>query len=236
MGKQKKDKREYHKATYVLAVLLSVLTVVAFVHWAIRPRPAHLGMALLLLFVAWRVWRKAPLEVYLADPKKSSKSVRGDLIGLPIALWIVLVFMSPLELAFPNHMPWEYKWEVKAMKEDFSSRYYYFPDEIPKGAKDVVWKQYPGYMQGKAFKYLMFTADEAYIQAELAKYEADATLLTSEMMETVSIYPLTQEVSLERRGHVEIYSLYLASSPEEYPSAMGIMVDKEQGMICYFYE
>lgn len=233
MGRQKKEKRQYHKATYVLAVLLSVLAVAAFLHWAIRPRPAHLGMALLLLFVAWRVWRKAPLEVYQADPKKSSRSVRGNLIGLPVALWIVLLFLSPLEMAFPSHMPWEYKWEVKAMKEDLPSRYYYFPDEIPKGAKNIVWKQYPGYLQGKAFKYLMFTADEAYIQAELAKYEADATLLTSEM---VSVYPLMQEVSLERREHVEIYSIYLASSPEEYPYAMGIMVDREQGRICYFYE
>lgn len=231
-----KEKKEYHKATHVFAVLLSVAATAACLHWAIRPRPAHLGMALLLLLVAWRVWRIAPLEVYEADPKKCSKSLRGYLFGLPVMLWIVLVFLSPLELAFPTHMPWEYKWEVKAMKEDAPNRYYYFPDEIPKGAKKIIWKQYPGYLQGKAFKYLIFQADEEYIRAEIEKYEADATLLTPDEAEQVSIYPLSCEVAPERREHMQIYMLYQAEDPEEYPQAMGIMVDKEQGMICYFYE
>lgn len=235
MGIQK-EKKKYHKATYVFAVLLTVLSALAFLHWAIRPRPSHLGMTVLLAVTAWRTWRKAPLEVYEADPKKCSKSLRGYLLGLPVALWIVLVFLSPLEMAFPTHMPWEYKWEVKAMKEDSPNRYYYFPDAIPKGAKNVIWKQYPGYLQGKAFKYLMFTADEAYIRAELEKYEADARVLSQEALEPVSVYPLSQEVAPERREQVQIYMLYQAENPEEYPQAMGIMVDKEQGMICYFYE
>ncbi len=235
MGNQK-EKKEYHKATHVFAVLLTVAAIAAFLHWAIHPRPAHLGMALLLLFVTWRVWRMAPLEVYEADPKKCNKALWGDLIGLPVALWIVLVFLSPLELAFSTHMPWEYKWEVKAMKENYSERYYYFPDVIPKGAKKVVWKQYPGYLQGTAFKYLMFHIDEEYIREEIEKYEADATLLTPDEAEQVSVYPLSCEVAPERREHMQIYMLYQAENPEEYPQAMGIMVDKEQGMICYFYE
>lgn len=235
MGNQK-EKKEYHKATYVFAVILSVAATAALLFWAIRPRPAHLGMALLLLFAAWRVWRKAPLEVYEADPKKCSKSLRGYLFGLPVALWIVVVFLSPMEMVFPSHMPWEYKWEVKSMKENSPNRYYYFPDEIPKGAKNVVWKQYPGYLQGKAFKYLMFNADDAYIQAELEKYAADAKVVTPEALEPVSVYPLSQEVVPERREQVQLYMLYQAENPEEYPQAMGIMVDKEQGMICYFFE
>ncbi len=231
--KKNKEKKPYHKATYVFAVLLFVLAAMAFVYWAIRPRPSHLGVALVLLFCGWRVYRQALLEVYQSNPKKVDKSVRGYMLGLLPALWIVIVFLSPLELAFPSHMPWEYKWEAEAMKEDAPGRYYYFPDEIPKGATGVVWKQYPGYLQGKAFKYLMFTADDAYIEAELKKYAEDMTLVSQS---EVSVYPLHQEVAPERREKVEIYLLYQATNPEEYPSAMGIMVDKEQGMICYFFE
>lgn len=228
-----KEKKQRHKATYIFAILLFAAAVAAFVFWAVRPRPAHLGMAVVLAFCGWRVHRLSPLEVYERDPKKADKSVRGYMLGLVPLLWIVLVFLSPLELAFPSHMPWEYAWEVKDMKEDAPQRYYYFPDEIPEGAKNIVWKQYPGYLQGKAFKYLMFTADEAYIQSELEKYKEDVVLVKAQ---DVSVYPLHQEVTPERRDKVEIYMLYQASNPEEYPSAMGYMVDREQGMICYFYE
>lgn len=228
-----KEKKQRHKATYIFAILLFAAAVAAFVFWMVRPRPAHLGMAVVLAFCGWRVHRLSSLEVYERDPKKADKSVRGYMLGLVPLLWIVLVFLSPLELAFPSHMTWEYAWEVKDMKEDAPQRYYYFPDEIPEGAKNIVWKQYPGYLQGKAFKYLMFTADEAYIQSELEKYKEDVVFVKAQ---DVSVYPLHREVTPERRDKVEIYMLYQASNPEEYPSAMGYMVDREQRMICYFYE
>ncbi len=226
-------KRQRHKATYVFAALLLTAAAVAFVFWAVRPRPAHLGMSLVLLFCGWRVYRWSPLEVYKANPKKADKSVRGYMLGLLPLLWIVLVFLSPLELAFPSHMPWEYAWEVKEMKETAPARYYYFPDKLPKGAKNIVWKQYPGYLQGKAFKYLIMTVDDAYIQAELEKYKEDAVSVSAD---EVTVYPLSREIKPERVGQVEIYMLHQAENPEEYPSAMGIMTDREQGMICYFFE
>lgn len=233
MKKMGRAKKQYHKATYLFAMMLLGAAVAAFVHWAIRPRPSHLGVALVLLFCGWRVYRRAPLELYESDPKKADKSVRGYLFGLLPLLWMTLVALSPLELVFPTHMPWEYKWEMKSMKEDVPARYYFFPDEIPEGAKDVVWKQYPGYLQGKSFKYLMFSADDAYIQSELKRYEGEAALLSQN---EVSVYPLQQEVTPERRDKVEIYLLYQAGDPEEYPAAYGFMVDREQGMICYFLE
>ncbi len=226
-------KKQRHKATYIFAILLFVVGTAAFVFWMVRPRPAHLGIAATLAFCGWRVYRWSPLEVYEAEPKKADKSVRGYMLGLLPLLWMVVVFLSPLELVFPSHMPWEYAWEVNAMKEDVPSRYYYFPDEIPKGAKNIVWKQYPGYLQGKAFKYLMFTADEAYIQSEIETYEEEAVLMTAQ---DVTVYPIHREVAPERRDKVEIYMLYQSENPEEYPSAMGIMVDEEQAMICYFFE
>ncbi len=239
MKKTQKVKRQYHKPIYVFSVILFVLAAVALVHWAIRPRPAHLGVAVVLLFCGWRVYRQSPLEVYESNPKKADKSVRGYMLGLLPLLWMTIVFLSPLELALPTHMPWEYKWEVKAMKEDAPNRYYYFPDEIPKGAKNIVWKQYPGYLQGKAFKYLMFCAGDAYIQAELEKYEDDvapAVYDAENKAWDVSVYPLHQEIAPERVDDIEIYLLYKADNPEEYPAAYGLMVDREKGMICYFYE
>lgn len=231
--KKNKVKIQRHKATYIFALLLYVVAAIAFLHWAIRPRPSHLGVALFLLFCGWRVYRWSPLEVYESNPKKADKSVRGYMLGLLPALWIMVVFLSPLELVFPTHMPWEYAWEVKEMKETAPGRYYYFPDEIPEGAKDIVWKQYPGYLQGKAFKYLMFRTDDAYIQAEIEKYKEDALLVTAQ---EVSVYPLFQEVAPERMEKVEIYALYKADNPEEYPSLYGFMTDRQQGMICYFLE
>lgn len=228
-----KVKKQRHKATYVFAILLFVAAAVAFVFWMVRPRPAHFGIAVALAFCGWRVYHWSPLEVYEADPKKADKSVRGYMLGMLPLLWMVLVFCSPLELAFPSHMPWEYAWEVKAMKEDAPGRYYYFPDELPKGAKNIVWKQYPGYLQGKAFKYLMFNIDDDYIQAELEKYSEDVTLMSAS---EVSVYPISREIAPERKEKINIYMLYRAENPEEYPSAMGIMVDEEQDMICYFFE
>lgn len=233
MLKKKKEKKQYNKSIYVFAVLLFVASTAAFVYWVIRPRPSHLGIAVVLLFCAWRVHRQSPLEIYERDPKKADKSVRGYLFGLLPLLWLTIVFLSPLELAFPMHMPWEYKWEIKAMKENAPDRYYYFPDEIPKGAKNIVWKQYPGYLQGKAFKYLMFSAEEDYIQKELDKYKEDTRLVSQA---DVSVYPLHREVKQEHRDQMRIYMLYQAQNPEDYPMAMGIMVDEEQGMICYFFE
>ena len=231
--KKEQRKIQRHKATYIFAILLFAAAAAAFVFWAVRPRPAHLGMAVVLLFCGWRVYRQSPLEVYERDPKKADKSVRGYMLGLLPLLWIVLVFLSPFELAFSSHMPWEYAWEVKDMKEIAPGRYYYFPDEIPKGAKNVVWKQYPGYLQGKAFKYLMFTVDDGYIQAEIEKYKEDAVLMTAK---DVTVYPICKEVAQERRDKVDIYMLFQAENPEEYPAAMGLIVDEEQGMICYFFE
>lgn len=192
-----------------------------------------MGVAVVLLFCAWRVYRQSPLEVYERNPEKVNKSVQGYMLGLLPLLWMVMIFLSPLELAFPTHMPWEYAWEIKEMKEDSPGRYYYFPDKIPKGAKDIVWKQYPGYLQGTAFKYLMFSIDDAYIQSELEMYEKNAILLTGE---EVSVYPLRTEIAQERRKKVKIYALYKAENPDEYPAVYGIMVDREQGMICYFLE
>ena len=238
MKKWEKKTIQYHKATYVFSVFLFVFAAVALMFWMVRPRPAHLGVALVLLISAWNVRRKAPLEVYEKDPK-SRKSIRGCLFGLPVALWVTIVFLSPLELAFPSHMPWEYSWEVEKMKETAPDRYYYFPDEIPEGAKNIVWKQYPGYLQGKAFKYLMFRADDAYIEGELRKYEESAVPASFDEESgtwDVSVYPLSKEIELDRIDDLQIYLLYKSDNPEEYPSAMGIMVDKEQDMICYFFE
>ena len=77
------------------------------------------------------------------------------------------------------------------------------------------------------------TIDNDYIRDELKKYEGKTTLVSQS---DVSLYPLHREVAQERRSKADIYLLYRATNPEDYPSATGIMVDEEQGMICYFFE
>lgn len=86
-------------------------------------------------------------------------------------VYYVGAFFAPL---FPRHMLYEYKSDIKKLKEEYREAYFFFPDAIPEEAMEVTWVVCPSMMQGSGYEFLGFKASEEYINSIVAKYKEEA--------------------------------------------------------------
>ena len=107
------------------------------------------------------------------QPKPVKSKMLTPNIYAVIAIFIgVFLFMSiPLKLidAMAPHGKYVYYHDIKELKEK-SSRYEFFPSELPKSAKHVRWTVFPSVMQGDGYEFLRFEADPEFIAGQLDRY------------------------------------------------------------------
>lgn len=103
------------------------------------------------------------------------------LLGVIIAFgmaWIMLI-IPIMEMTFCRHSRWEYALEIDYYKsKDYKLSY--FPETLPKGARNVEWIVIPAFWQAKGNLVLGFDAGEEYIQQYIREHNAQVIDLYAE--------------------------------------------------------
>lgn len=163
-------------------------------------------------------------------PKKMAPKLVAIFFGTLIGTWMLYIMTSFLGMIFPKHMPYEYKGEIAKFKENSYYDRSFFPDAIPKGAKDVEWYVLPSMLQGGGTEVLIFTAPEDYIQSTIQTYTNEATICQVENdMYFQSFY------DKDRLDKLVVYKLY-DNDDWNHVHMWGIFVDQEINKIGFFCE
>lgn len=133
-----------------------------------------------------KAWEKRKREVQKSGktfdepkpekPKKMAQRLLPMFIATLFAGYFAYFLASMLTIAFPAHMPYEYKWDIAKLKEVDTEAYSFFPDQIPDDAKNVKWYVMPSFMQGSGTEVLIFDASDSYIQGVTNTYGSDAEI------------------------------------------------------------
>lgn len=207
-------------------------TICLLVYTIIHPRIQNIGVFLMVIYFEIRIYH----DIRKKKEKKGIVDIVGYAVMIPIVLGITYFFCSFWGFAFAQRMPWEYKGDIKELKAYSWDWYYYFPDEIPKGATSVKWVMCPGMMQGTPFEYLEFYTDKEYIQEVVSQYAEEAELIKYDTEYQGWPVCFSGERSIEegRDEFIELYILYLDNG--HHYRIRGFYVDEEKGLIRYFRE
>ena len=135
------------------------------------------------------------------------------------------------DLMCPYHMPYEYRGEIAKLKDINDSGYYFFPEDIPKGAEDIKWIRF-GFLRNMT-NMLVFTSDREYIDGVVDKYGGDAEVYSPH--ERSGGYFGLYNRENGRADKIKIYVLH-ESGMLDYYSYYGFFVDEEINRIGFFAE
>ena len=143
-------------------------------------------------------------------------------------VYYVGAFFAPL---FPRHMLYEYKSDIKKLKEEYREAYFFFPDAIPEEATEVTWVVCPSMMQGSGYEFLGFKASEEYINSIVAKYKEEAHVRNrSEESYDKKVFDNYLGEFSETAVDYELYN----NNDWNHERMWGILVSKENGYIGFY--
>ncbi len=173
-------------------------------------------------------WKsKGKSEKSQAKAPSGGKILIAALLGTCM-VYYVCAFFSPL---FPRHMLYEYKSDIRKLKEEYREAYFFFPDAIPEEATDVTWVVCPSMMQGSGYEFLGFQASEEYINSIVDKYvgEAHVRNRSEESYDKMMFDSYLGEFS-ETAVDYELYN----NNDWNHEQMWGILVSKENGYIGFY--
>lgn len=165
-----------------------------------------------------------------AKPRKIAQRLVPMFIAILFLWYIVFWGGSMLNVFFPMHMPYEYESDIAKLKENDYEAYYFFPDEIPKGAKKIKWYIMPSFMQGGGTKVLIFDTSNEYIQNVIDTYSYEARICGIE--DDMSFRKFYNEARLEK---LTVYKIY-DNDDWNRVHMWGFFVDEEINRIGFFCE
>lgn len=163
-------------------------------------------------------------------PKKMAQRLLPMFIVTLFAGYFAYFLASMLTIAFPAHMPYEYKWDIAKLKEVDTEAYTFFPDQIPDDAKNVKWYVMPSFMQGSGTEVLIFDASDSYIQGVTNTYGSDAEICGIE--DDMLFKRFYDEARWDK---LTVYKIY-DNDDWNHVHMWGFFVDDEIGRIGYFSE
>lgn len=173
-------------------------------------------------------WKsKGKSEKSQAKAPSGGKILIAALLGTCM-VYYVCAFFAPL---FPGHMLYEYKSDIRKLKEEYREAYFFFPDAIPEEATDVTWVVCPSMMQGSGYEFLGFQASEEYINSIVDKYvgEAHVRNRSEESYDKMMFDSYLGEFS-ETAVDYELYN----NNDWNHEQMWGILVSKENGYIGFY--
>ena len=169
--------------------------------------------------------------VYLLEKQDKVPSGGKILIAALLGscmVYYVGAFFAPL---FSRHMLYEYKSDIKKLKEEYRETYFFFPDAIPEEATDVMWVVCPSMMQGSGYEFLGFKASEEYINSIVAKYKEEAHVRNrSEESYDKKVFDNYLGEFSETAVDYELYN----NNDWNHERMWGILVSKENGYIGFY--
>lgn len=163
-----------------------------------------------------------------AAPKKMGMGLFSMFFVTLVMGWSLYFYCSVLCVMFPAHMPYEYKGDIAELKNRNYNAYYFFPDELPKDAENIIWNMIPTVLQGSGMEVLIFDASNDYIQDVINTYGKDAESCGVE--EDMSFKIFYDEMRLEE---LTVYKIYDNDSTS-HVHMWGFFVDEEIGRIGFF--
>ena len=161
------------------------------------------------------------------DSREFKDKIIAALLG-SCMVYYVGAFFAPL---FPRHMLYEYKSDIKKLKEEYREAYFFFPDAIPEEATDVTWVVCPSMMQGSGYEFLGFKASEEYINSIVAKYKEEAHVRNrSEESYDKKVFDNYLGEFSETAVDYELYN----NNDWNHERMWGILVSKENGYIGFY--
>lgn len=226
-----KIRKNHSKGYSVLSLVLMVVTIVFAAFTIVHPRPYRVCMLLLLIYFVVDTRKKSKKESHKDHPAVY-------LVTVPFCLLFVMMFTSVLSVFYPGHMPWEYKEEIANYKNEYRDSYYYFPDDYPNDATNKKWIDSPGYLQGTAFRIVIFNTNKDYINDIIEKYANDVEKSfmcvdgDGNKLFRAGTYRYIEE---DRRAVTKVYILNETNRYGDIRKS-GFFVDEEKGTIGFFSE
>lgn len=169
--------------------------------------------------------------------RKIARAPFDYILLIPVCLWLVWVFVSPLNMIFNGHMRWEYKGDIRELKKAKFDEVYFFPDELPESAKKVKWHVMPQFVWGGSINECLYMeCDMDYVREIVNQYKEQADISTYN--EKVGYwgdgvnFPGRNYMEEGREMEYTVYMLYDDERDER--QVYGFYVNEEQGIICYF--
>lgn len=161
-------------------------------------------------------------EKYPVRPDRMTKYISVYISGYVISLIVVIWLSLPLYALIPFHWPHEYKSERPQTIGEVN----FFPEDIPKSAKNIKWKVMPSFLQATGHFILSFNADDAYIKDTVSKYGAKAA-------EKECCIDSKRPFEKGYGKNAVLYTMY-ERKDSNHPWYEGFVVDEEENRIVYF--
>lgn len=237
------------RALLVIITLLDISAIAFFIYSIIHPRVANILLLLVMLIYSYRldkIMRKTPprnyegyteLEIYFYKKRNNkSDSPKYKYIFECLVLVVAIFYCKNfLNIFFPYHMVWEYKYDIEEFKEEYGEEYDHFPDELPESAKHVKWVITPGIMQGNSFEYLHFSADKNYIDEVIREYSEVMIYTSDEYGDFPVSFPGMKEIADGKEKYITVYVIY-DNGDWNHQHIYGFYVNRKDNQICFFNE
>ncbi|MBQ9519355.1 MAG: hypothetical protein IJR59_05630 [Firmicutes bacterium] len=161
-------------------------------------------------------------EKFPARPDKMGEYISAYFIFYFVSLFAVIGLSLLLYALIPFHWQHEYKGERPQTIGEIN----FFPEDIPKGAKNVKWIVMPSFLQATGHCVLIFNADDGYIEELVSKYESKA-------VETERYYNSKRHFASGFGENSVLYTMY-EKKDSNHPWYEGFVVDKEKNKAAFF--
>lgn len=129
------------------------------------------------------------------------------------------------DVLYPYHMLYEYEDDIAELKRSAPDNYFFFPDTIPREAKNVKWIMQPSVMQGRGMEVLMFDTTKEYMDGIIETYGENAVVCDVEEDMCFKAY--------YKKEGLKVYKLY-DNEDWNHVHMWGFFVDEEKNRIGFF--
>lgn len=167
--------------------------------------------------------------------RKIAREPFDYILLIPVCLWLVWIFTSPLNVLFNGRMCWEYERDIRELKEKKLDEVYFFPDELPESTKKVKWHVMPEFVWGISINECLYLeCDAEYVREIVNRYKEQAVIYTYNSKEGYwgVNFPGRNYMEEGRETEYTVYMLYDDERDER--QIYGFYVNEERGIICYF--
>lgn len=193
------------------------------------------------------------------ENRRVVRTPKRYLIEIPLILILIYVFLYFPNVAWEYRASWEYKEEIAWYKnraerseqeygesEGKSEKYKIFPDAIPRDAKCVKWRSFPGFWQSREYIYLSMKMPTGYIQDTIKHYAPNAEILyyTVDDEDPEIVYGWWNDEDTigfddfpgidSEDKQAENVVIYLLSDDCGMETGYGFWVNEQENIICFF--
>lgn len=220
----------------VEAVLFLVIAGVLALISVIHPRVTFILATVVFLISGLCCLLYAKKIKKTGNVKKWILNAVGAIVFVVIACLGLYITYPIANLMVVKHAPYEYKSEIKGLKEQYGEILEVFPEELPKDAKSVQWINSPGFMQGAPYFTVSFVASDEYISSLKSQYEDEWTRYsfnTNDNNEKKHLPSMGTVTKKANKNTTDVYEVH--STNDSWAKYTGIVIDEQNKVVGYYF-